>query len=214
MIRVLIVDDHTVVRKGLQALLSSEKYGIHVIGEAGDGEQAVEMALKLQPDVILMDLQMPKKSGLEAIRFLKDQDLPSHILVLTSFGEDECVAAAMKSGALGYLLKDSSPDELVSAIHAVALGHISIPKELSTSILGTPAESKREPGKRLAADLTAREMDVLNCLAVGASNKEIAKQLSISQTTVRTHVSSILRKLNLENRTQVALYARDHNLNL
>ena len=142
MIKLLIVDDHTVVRKGLQALLSSKKYGINVIGEAGDGDQAVEMALKLQPDVILMDLQLPKKSGLEAICLLKEKNLQSNILVLTSFGEDECVAAAMKSGALGFLLKDSSPDELVSAIHAVALGTFPFPESFPPQLLASRMNQK------------------------------------------------------------------------
>ena len=213
MIKLLIVDDHTVVRKGLQALLSSEKYDIDVIGEASDGDQAIELAQKLQPDVILMDLQLPKKSGLEAIITLKNRKIESNILVLTSFGEDECVSAAMRAGALGYLLKESSPEELVSAIHAVALGHISIPKELSRSIMGAANESKRETVQSAAPELTNRERDVLLLIAAGASNKEIARRLSISQTTVRTHVSSILRKLDLDNRTQAALYARDHGLN-
>jgi NarL family two-component system response regulator LiaR len=212
MIRVLIVDDHMVVRKGLQSLLSSEKYDIEVIGDAGDGNQAVQMALDLQPDVILMDLHMPQKSGLEAIQEIRQHNLATHILVLTSFGEDERVAAALRAGALGYLLKDSSPDELVSAIHSVALGHISIPQELSSFITGVQHPTSMPPEESPFMELTAREMDVLRCLANGASNKEIASQLSVSLTTARTHVSSILRKLNLENRTQAALYARQHGL--
>jgi NarL family two-component system response regulator LiaR len=213
MIRLLIVDDHTVVRKGLRSLLSSEEYGIEVVGEAGDGGQAVQMALELQPDVILMDLQMPHTSGLQAIQIIKSEKLESRILVLSSFGEDERVAAAMRAGALGYLLKDSSPDELVSAIHAVALGHISLPKELSHSLLGAPREASPSDAESALANLTSRELDVLRCLAEGASNKDIAIQLAVSLTTVRTHVSSILRKLNLENRTQAALYARELGLN-
>jgi len=212
MVRVLIVDDHTVVRKGLQSLLSSERYGIEVIGEAGDGVQAVDMALELQPDVILMDLQMPRKSGLEAIQEIIGRKPDLSILVLSSFGEDERVAAALRAGALGFLLKDSTPDELVSAIHAVALGHISLPKELSQSIFGVSREASAFPTEGNLTDLTARELDVLRCLADGASNKEIASQLSVSLTTVRTHVSSILRKLGLENRTQAALYAREQGL--
>lgn len=212
MVRVLIVDDHLVVRKGLQSLLSAEKYDIEVIGDAGDGNQAVKMALELQPDVILMDLQMPYKSGLEAIQEIKQHGLAARILVLTSFGEDERVAAALRAGALGYLLKDSSPDELVSAIHAVALGHLSIPQELSRAILGVQRPVSSSPVESSFGDLTAREVDVLRCLANGASNKEIASQLSVNLTTVRTHVSSILRKLNLENRTQAALFARERGL--
>lgn len=209
MIRVLIVDDHTVVRKGLQSLLSSEKYGIEVVGEAGDGNQAVERALELQPDVILMDLQMPHKSGLEAILEIKQQIPRCRILVLSSFGEDQRVLTAIRSGALGYLLKDSSPDELVSAIHTVALGHLTVPQELSGSLMGIQQDKDTSPKESPASNLTSRELDVLRYLADGASNKEIANQLSLSLTTVRTHVSNILRKLNLENRTQAALYARE-----
>ena len=212
MIRVLIVDDHTVVRKGLQSLLSADKYDIQVVGDAGDGNQAVEMALALQPDVILMDLHMPRKSGLEAIQEITQQGLATRILVLTSFGEDERVAAALQAGALGYLLKDSSPDELVSAIHAVAMGHLSLPQQLSHAILGVQRPASSAPPESPLAELTARELDVLRCLAGGASNKEIASQLSVSLTTARTHVSSILRKLNLENRTQAALFAREQGL--
>jgi DNA-binding NarL/FixJ family response regulator len=170
------------------------------------------MALELQPDVILMDLQMPHKSGLEAIQEIKQRELATRILVLTSFGEEERVAAAMRAGASGYLLKDSSPDELVNAIHSVALGQISIPQQLSYSILGIPRASGSTPAENALQDLTARELDVLRCLAQGASNKEIASQLAVHLTTVRTHVSSILRKLNLENRTQAALYARQQGL--
>lgn len=212
MIRVLIVDDHIVVRKGLQALLASEKYGIEVIGEAGDGNQAVELASKLQPEVILMDLHMPHKSGLDAIREIKQEGLSARILVLSSFGEDERVAAAMRAGASGYLLKDSSPDELMSAIKAVALGHIALPEELSQSLFSTQIPVDASIIEDHSADLTGREMDVLRCLAQGDSNKEIARKLSISLTTVRTHVSSILRKLGLNNRTQAAIYAREQDL--
>ena len=159
-----------------------------------------------------MDLQMPHKSGLEAIQEIKQHGLATRILVLTSFGEDERVATAMRAGALGYLLKDSSPDELVSAIHAVALGHLSIPQELSHAILGTRRTTSSAPEESPLGELTAREVDVLRCLANGLSNKEIASQLSVSLTTARTHVSSILHKLNLENRTQAALYAREQGL--
>jgi NarL family two-component system response regulator LiaR len=212
MIRVLIVDDHTVVRKGLQSLLSSEKYGIDVVGEAGDGNQAVEKALELRPDVILMDLQMPFKSGLEAIQEIQQHQLGCHILVLSSFGEDERVIAAIRSGALGYLLKDSSPDELVNAIHSVAMGHLTLPQELSYSLIQTPDQAIPSSHDNPKENLTDRELDVLRLLADGASNKDIANQLSISLPTVRTHVSSILRKLDLENRTQAALYARDQDL--
>ena len=209
MISVLIVDDHTVVRKGLESMLSAQKYGIEVVGEAGDGQSAIELAFKLRPDVILMDLSMPLMGGLEAIQAIKAQGCESGILVLSSFGDNERVTAAIRAGALGYLVKDSTPDELVNAIQAVSLGHFSLPKELSHALFGLPGDSTSQSP---TSDLTAREEEVLSCLADGASNKEIAIRLGIGLTTVRTHVSSILRKLDLENRTQAALYARSQGL--
>lgn len=212
MIRVLIVDDHIVVRKGLQSLLSSKRYSIDVVGEAGDGKEALEMAIKLTPDVILMDLQMPIMSGLEAIQAIMARQISTKILVLSSFGDDQQVTAAIKAGALGYLLKNSTPDELVNAIHTVALGQFSLPQELSRSLLGLMQEASASSDQSTSSDLTTRELEVLGCLANGATNKEIALDLGISLTTVRTHVSSILHKLNLENRTQAALYARNHGL--
>jgi DNA-binding NarL/FixJ family response regulator len=208
-IRILVVDDHTVVRRGLCALLSAERYGIEVVGEAGDGQDAIEKSKSLNPDVILLDLAMPGMGGLEAIPAILRENPDRRILILTSFAEDSQVVQAIRSGALGYLRKDSSPDELVSSIHNVALNRMSLPPDLVRKVI-----SKEQPvaEDRTANELTAREQDVLRCVAQGSSNKQIASELSVSPTTVRTHVSNLLRKLNLENRTQLALYARQNKM--
>ena len=209
-IRILIVDDHTVVRKGLAALLSAEKYGIEVIAEAGNGEEAIHLAGQLEPDVILMDLVMPGKSGLEAIIEIKRMQPQARILVLTSFANGENVTQAIRAGAYGFLLKDTSPDELVQTIHSVYADKLTIPQELTHILLDNKAA--HEASSSVEEDLTPRELDVLRCIAQGMSNKQIAQTLSISTTTVRSHVSSMMRKLDMENRTQLALYAREHDL--
>ena len=209
-IKVLIVDDHTVVRKGLKSLLAAKKYGIDVIGEASNGDEAVLQAEQLEPDVILMDLVMPGKSGIEAIREIKGKQPKARILVLTSYAEQDKVIEAIQAGAYGFLLKDTSPDDLVQTIHSVYADKLTLPQELTEMLFS------QQPGKTVrpsALDpLTGRERDVLGCIAEGMSNKQVAQQLSISTTTVRSHVSSLLRKLNLENRTQLALFARENRL--
>jgi len=210
-IRVLIADDHTVVRKGLKALLSEEKYGIEVVGEASNGIEAIQKVQELKPDVILMDLVMPKKSGIEAIVEIKDIQPKARILVLTSFAEDDNVTQAIRAGAYGFLLKDTSPDELVHTIHTVYEDKLTIPQKLTHVLLGGKHAEMEEASTK--EDLTQRELDVLQCIAQGLSNKQVAQTLSISTTTVRSHVSSIMRKLNVENRTQLAIYAREHGLN-
>ena len=207
-IRVLIVDDHNVVRKGLSLLLSAEKYNIEVVGEAGDGEEAILKAIQLEPDVILMDLVMPKKSGIEAISEIKKKQPKARILVLTSYAEDKKVSEAILAGAYGFLLKDTSPDELVQTIHSVYADRLTLPQELAHVLLG----SKMASDEFQSDDLTQRELDVLRCIAQGMSNKQAAQHLSIETTTVRSHVSSLMRKLGTENRTQFALYAREHHL--
>lgn len=204
-IRVLISDDHTVVRKGIRTLLSTEP-GIEVVGEAADGVEAVEKFETLRPEVLLLDLQMPRKSGLDVIEEIKQVDPGARILVLTSFGEDETVFAAVKAGAMGYLLKDSSPEELVQAIHNVYHGRPSLHPTIAFKLV----QELRQPPKELPPTedpLTEREVDVLRLVAKGMSNQEIADNLVISERTVRTHISHILDKLHLANRTQAALYA-------
>jgi NarL family two-component system response regulator LiaR len=209
-IKVLITDDHTVVRKGLKALLSSEKYRIEVIGEASNGDEAIQKAEQLEPDVILMDLVMPGKTGLEAIKEIKEMQPHARILVLTSFAEDDNVTQAIKAGAYGFLLKDTSPDELVQTIRSVYADRLTLPQKLTHFLLGEKAEKGEKDST--SDELTPRELDVLRCIAQGMSNKQVAQTLSVSTTTVRSHVSSMIRKLNVENRTQLALYAREHNL--
>jgi DNA-binding NarL/FixJ family response regulator len=206
-IRVLIADDHTVVRRGLATLLSDPKYGIRVVGEAGDGQSAVDKARELQPDVILMDLFMPVLNGIEATRLIHEADAQVRILMLTSSGDEDQVIQALRAGASGYLLKDASPDELVNALRSVFYGQLALPHELAQRVILASAAGTPDPDKD---PLTERERQVLACIEQGMSNKQIARQLAISTTTVRTHVSNVLRKLGLENRTQLALYARDH----
>jgi NarL family two-component system response regulator LiaR len=203
-IRVLIVDDHSVVRRGLNALLATEP-GIEVAGEAADGRQAVERAVLLRPDVVIMDLVLPEVDGVEAIRQIRTRLPEARILVLTSFGSDEMLFPALKAGALGYLLKDATPEELVRAIRATAKGLSSLNQTVARRLL---AELSSDRGKRPSREmLTRRETEVLCSLAQGLSNDGIAGSLNISEATVRTHVSNILFKLGLDNRTQAALFA-------
>ena len=203
-IRVLIADDHAIVRKGICALLATEPE-IEVVGEAKEGAEAILQAGRLSPDVILMDLVMPEVDGLEAIRQIALQQPQIRILVLTSFDGDDKVFPAIRAGALGYLLKDSAPDELIRAIRQVHRGESSLHPAVARKLL----REVSQPSKRDAdADpLTEREVEVLRLVAAGWSNREIACQLEISEATVRTHVSNILSKLNLCSRTQAALYA-------
>jgi NarL family two-component system response regulator LiaR len=208
-LRILVADDHTVVRKGLCSLLSAEKYGMQVVGEANDGQEAIALSRSLKPNVILMDLMMPRVDGIQATRAILEESPEAHILVLTSSGEEEPLRQAIDAGALGYMMKDASPDELVSSIQEVALGRMSLPKDLARILMSkdriSQTEAEPEP-------MTERELDVLRCLAKGYSNQQIAQELTVGTTTVRTHVSNLLRKLNLENRTQLALYARERKI--
>lgn len=210
-IRVLLTDDQAIVRKGVRALLSTEP-DIEVVGEAENGLEAIAQMKQLNPDVILMDLEMPKMNGIEAIRHIKNQHPNARILVLTSFATDDKVFPAIKAGALGYLLKDSSPDELVHAIHQVYRGESSLHPAIARKVLqelSRPPEPQQPP---TADPLTEREVEVLQLVARGLGNQPIANQLTISEATVRTHVSNILSKLHLASRTQAALYALQKGL--
>ncbi|HDQ73353.1 MAG TPA: response regulator transcription factor [Chloroflexi bacterium] len=204
MIRILIADDHAVVREGLRGLITSEP-GMDVVGEASDGREAVSMARELSPDVILLDLVMPHQGGIEAITEIKEENPNARILVLTSFSDDDKVFPAIKSGALGYLLKDSSPQELLGAIRQVYRGETSLHPSIARKLI----HEIKQPSDLPAADdpLTTREVEILKLVAQGLSNQEIGEALVISDRTVRTHVSNILTKLHLANRTQAALYA-------
>jgi NarL family two-component system response regulator LiaR len=203
-IRVLIVDDHAIVRGGLRALISSDP-GIELVGEAEDGNEAIQLARTLSPDVILMDLVMPKMDGLEAIQEIKKENLDTRILVLTSFAEDDKVFPAIKAGALGYLLKDTSPKLLLEAIYEVYRGEPSLHPSIALKLI----RELNQPSNLPPADnpLTEREVMVLKLLAQGLTNAEIAEKLTISSLTIRTHIRNILTKLHLANRTQAALYA-------
>ena len=203
-IRILIVDDHAVVRKGIRALLATED-DLEVIGEAENGEEAVALYSELNPDLLLLDLIMPKVNGIEVIKKIKSDQHDAKILVLTSFAADDQVFPAIKAGALGYLLKDTEPEDLINAIRQVYRGESSLSPTVARKVLEEvfhPAEKPLSPDP-----LTRREIDVLQVLAKGKSNRDIANELSISETTVRTHVSNILGKLHLASRTEAALYA-------
>ncbi len=203
-IRVLIADDHAIVREGLRAVLS-EAGGFEVVSEVGNGQEAVAQAEALQPDVILMDLLMPVMGGIEATGQITRRKLGARIIVLTSFAADDQVFPAIKAGAMGYLLKDSSPEDLVHAIHQVYLGEPSLHPNIARMVLkeiAHPPEPEPVPDA-----LSARELDVLRLVARGLSNREIADKLVISEPTVRAHMSNILGKLHLASRTQAALYA-------
>lgn len=204
MIRVLIVDDHAIVRKGIRALLS-ETGGFEIVGEAADGHEAVLAVTETQPDVILMDLLMPGMDGIEATRRITSQQPGARILVLTSFAADNKLFPSIKAGALGYLLKDSSPEDLLRAIRQVHRGEPALHPTIARKLLQEIAQPVDLPPAPEA--LTARELGVLRLIAQGLSNQEIADQLSVSEPTVRTHVSRILGKLHLASRTQAALYA-------
>jgi NarL family two-component system response regulator LiaR len=203
-VRVLICEDHAIVRKGIRSLLQTRP-GIEVAGEACNGAEAVSQAATLKPDVILMDLVMPELDGIDATSQITAQSPDAHILILTSFAADDKVFPAIKAGALGYLLKDSSPDELVQAIQKVARGEPSLEPAIARKLLMELHHPKEAP---LTPDpLTEREVEVLRLIAQGLSNREIAERLVLTERTICTHVSNILDKLHLANRTQAALYA-------
>ena len=212
-IRILIADDHAILRKGIRALLSTEP-DLEVVGEAGDGLEAVAQAAALQPDVILMDLVMPKMDGIEATRRITEEQpgVPGtpRVLVLTSFAADDKVFPAIKAGALGYILKDSGPTDLVRAIHQVHQGQPSLEPAIALKVLQELSQPSQRPPT--PDPLSGRELEVLRLLAQGKSNREIADQLVITELTVRTHVSNILGKLHLASRTQAALYALKEGL--
>lgn len=209
-IRILIVDDHAIVRKGLCALLA-EIDDIEVVGEAGDGQEAISQAAALQPDVILMDIVMPNMDGIAATEQITRRQPETRVLALTSFASDDKLFPAIKAGALGYLLKDSDPDDLVQAIRQVYRGESSLHPRIARKLLhelGRPLPGKRPSSPAQTPDpLTGREVEVLRLVAQGLTNQQIADKLSIAEVTVRTHVSHILDKLHLANRVQATLYA-------
>lgn len=207
-IRILIVDDHVVVRQGLAAMLTPRN-GMEVLGEAANGREAIRLEQELNPDVIVMDLLMPEMDGLEATMAIKKQNPGARILVLTSFTEEDRAAAVMAAGASGYLLKESDADELLQAIRSIHSGHLIMSPMVMQAISKTTRQPTPEPS---SFDLTPREMEVLQGIVDGLTNQGIAVKLGISSTTVRSHVSSILAKLDVTNRTQAALIAQEQNL--
>lgn len=203
-IRVFIADDHPIVRRGIRDLLNTEP-DIEVVGEAENGRQVIEQVGVLKPDIILMDLIMPEMDGIEATRQIREVHPQVRILVLTSFATDDKVFPAIKAGAIGYLIKDTGPDDLLRAIRQVYRGQVTLHPTIAQKLLreiASPGELPASPDH-----LTEREVEVLNLVARGLSNQEIAVTLVVSVATVYTHVSNILTKLHLASRTQAALYA-------
>ena len=200
-IRVRLVDDPPVVRQGLRALLSTHE-GIEVVGEADDGEAAVAAADRLSPDVVLMDVVMPGLDGVEALRRIGERRPQTRVVMLTSYADERRAMEAVDAGASGFLLKDASPRDVAAAIRAAHRGEAVLHPAVAAKLL---AERRRPPAAH--ADLTARELDVLRLIARGLQNKQIAAELHVSEKTVKTHVSAILRKLGVTDRTQAAMYA-------
>lgn len=208
-IRVVVADDHPIVRQGLRLLLSVER-DFALVGEAKNGAEAVQLVAEARPDVVILDLMMPGSDGLAAIPELRLAWPAARILILTSFTDDEKVVMALQAGASGCMIKDSSPEELLAAIRAVARGesalHPLVAQRLLQSLRRPPPQEDR------FADLTAREIEVLRCVSQGMSNQQIADQLQVSIRTIHSHIRNLLDKLGLENRIQLAIYARDGRL--
>jgi NarL family two-component system response regulator LiaR len=202
-IRVLVVDDHAVVREGLRTFLALQE-GIEVVGEATDGEEGIRQAERLRPDVILMDLVMPRLDGVGAMRELRRRLPASRVIVLTSFADDERLLPAIQAGAAGYLLKDVEPRELARAVRAADAGEALLDPTVAARLVDAIAQA---PGEEPAERLTRREREVLALIADGLSNKRIARELGISEKTVKNHVGHVLAKLGVTDRTQAALHA-------
>ncbi|WP_405680122.1 response regulator transcription factor [Streptomyces sp. NBC_00868] len=207
-IRVVLVDDHQVVRRGLRTFLEVQD-DIEVVGEASDGEEGVARAEELRPDVILMDVKMPGTDGIEALRRLRELANPARVLIVTSFTEQRTVIPALRAGAAGYVYKDIDPDALAGAIRSVHAGHVLLEPEVAVTLL---SQEEQSPSAGRPGSLTDREREVLGLIADGRSNREIARALVLSEKTVKTHVSNILMKLDLSDRTQAALWAVRHGL--
>ncbi|MER8033317.1 response regulator transcription factor [Streptomyces bauhiniae] len=205
-IRVLLVDDHQVVRRGLRTFLEVQD-DIEVVGEAADGAEGVARAEELRPAVILMDVLMPGTDGIDALRRLRERGNPARVLIVTSFTERRTVVPALRAGAAGYVYKDVDPDALAAAIRSVHAGHILLQPEVADALL---TQEGANSGQGRGGSLTEREREVLGLIADGRSNREIARALVLSEKTVKTHVSNILMKLDLADRTQAALWAVRH----
>ena len=207
-IRVLLVDDHQVVRRGLRTFLEVQD-DIEVVGEAADGDEGVARAEELRPDIVLMDVKMPGTDGIEALRKLREGGNPARVLVVTSFTEQRTVVPALRAGAAGYVYKDVDPEALAGAIRSVHAGHVLLQPEVAGALL---SDEDHSAGPGRGSTLTEREREVLGLIADGRSNREIARALVLSEKTVKTHVSNILMKLDLSDRTQAALWAVRHGV--
>ncbi|MGW6689341.1 response regulator [Streptomyces sp. NPDC054961] len=207
-IRILLVDDHQVVRRGLRTFLEVQD-DIEVVGEAADGDEGIARAEELRPDVILMDIKMPGTDGIDALRRLRGLANPARVLIVTSFTEQRTVVPALRAGAAGYVYKDIDPVALAAAIRSVHAGQVLLQPEVAVALL---AEEDRPPSSGRGGSLTDREREVLRHIADGRSNREIARALVLSEKTVKTHVSNILMKLDVVDRTQAALWAVRHGM--
>jgi DNA-binding NarL/FixJ family response regulator len=205
--RVVVVDDHAIVRRGLNQLLTGAG-DIEVVGAAGDGDEAVAVVLETRPDVVLMDLQMPGTDGVTAIRELLAQGSEAQIVVLTSFSDSERIIAALDAGAVGYMLKDADPDDLLEGVRAAARGESPLHPKAARQLLTSRAGGR--DAKPL--DLTPRELEVLRLVRQGMANKQIARRLGISERTVKAHLTSTFQRIGVADRTQAALWAERHNL--
>ncbi|HET9200548.1 MAG TPA: response regulator transcription factor [Dehalococcoidia bacterium] len=208
-ISIFIADDHGIVRQGLRDYIALQD-DMEVVGDAANGEQAVIRIQDHTPDVVLMDLVMPGMDGIEATRRVREMSPATRVIILTSFAEEEQVFEAIKAGASGYLMKDVKPEELAKAIRGVQAGEPMLHPEIARLMMRELQRDNEQP--RLHDQLTEREMEVLRCIARGMSNKEIAAELVISEKTVKTHVSNVLQKLHLADRTQAAIYAMQRKL--
>ncbi|MCQ9385687.1 response regulator [Brevibacterium moorei] len=214
-IRVIVVDDQAMVREGFAALLGSQP-DITVVGTAADGAEVTELVRRSQPDVVLMDIRMPRLNGLDATRQVVAMPglKQPRVIILTTFDADEYVFAALRAGASGFLLKDSTPEELITAVHVVAAGEALLAPAITSKLIADYAArpEPRGPGKTLLAELTERELDVMRLVAAGRSNAEAAAELFLGEQTVKTHVSRILRKLGLRDRAQIVVAAYESGL--
>jgi DNA-binding NarL/FixJ family response regulator len=207
MIRVVLVDDHAVLRAGLAQLLGASG-DIEVVGTASDGREALSVVEEVRPDVVLMDLQMPGTDGVAATRSINEAGLGTEVLVLTSYSDGERIVAALDAGAVGYLLKDAEPDEVLAGIRAVSRGESPLHPRAARALLG----ARRQASASDEVSLTPREQEVLSLVRQGLANKQIARRLGISERTVKAHLTSVFQRLGVEDRTQAALWAERHGL--